>query len=411
MCIQNSLQSKIAELTNDGDILVRFLTDTVRGAIPGAKHCHRIDAAKTLTRYGSLQQGSGTQFSSLSVEQAQIESQQDENPVHPVSSVHPEPRPELVEGLVEEPTLRDIVAYPVARYIRSRTNDGETLLEALTDIMRGGSHSRFEYEFNAPPSVKPNQRLAAAKEIMSRAFGESRPARAPSSVPVFTRPALTGSEKLAEARKAELVLDHGDPINERFAQLVRDRTNNGIDAAETMIRIVENDTYEDDWLPAHRLTAARELIHRAYDLNYDAVTWEHVDAYRRATQDDEAYKRVDLDRKRQDARMLEIIAEFDRARDSDDEEAMKTAERKYANFVRYGDSPDPDEPIDYAGAGPSDPDPTAEYNNPPRGKAHQAKFDRQVAQRHARDSKDTGNSAAAAIATPTLAIPLHNRSP
>lgn len=403
MCIQNSLQSKIAELTNNGDIVARFLADTVQGAIPGAKLCHRIDAAKTLARYGSPRQGSGAQLSSPSVAQAQVESQQEENPTHPVNPV----RPELVEG----PTLRDIVAYPIARYIRNRTNDGETILDALTDIMRGGSRSRFEYEFDGPPTVKPNQRLAAAKEIMSRAFGESRPARAPSSTPVFRRPALTGSEKLAEAQKAELVLECGDPVNERFARLVRDRTNNGIDAAETMVRIVENDTCEDDWLPAHRLSAARELLHRAYDLNFDAVTWQHVDAYRRATEDEEAYKRVDLDRERRHARMSEIIAEFDRARETDDEEAMQAAEKKYANFVRHGDSPDPDEPIDYAGTGPSDPDPAFKCDNPPLGKSVRAKFDRQVAQRHANDKKAAAASAAAAIATPTLTIPLHNRSP
>ena len=312
---------------------------------------------------------------------------------------------------VSAPTLRDIVAYPVARYIRSRTNDGETILDALTDIMQGGSNSRFDYEFNGPPPVKPNQRLAAAKEIMARAFGESRPPRAPSSEAAFKRPALTGSEKLAEARKAELALEHGDPVNERFAQLVRDKTNNGIDAAEIMVRIVENDTYEDDWLPAHRLTAARELLHRAYDLNFDAVTWEHVDAYRRATEDVEAYKRVDIAQERRHARMSEIIAEFDRAHDEDDEEAIQAAEKKYANFVRHGDSPDHDEPIDYAGAGPDDPDPNAEYDNPPEGKADRAKFDRQVARQHASDKRDTGNTAAAAIAAPTLTIPIHNRSP
>ena len=53
-----------------------------------------------------------------------------------------------------------------------------------------------------------------------------------------------------------------------------------------MIRIVENSHDEDEWLPAHRLAASKELLHRAYDLNYDAVTWKEIEAYRRATEDE-----------------------------------------------------------------------------------------------------------------------------
>ena len=289
MCIQTALQSKIAELTNDGDNVIRFLYDVVEGAIPGAKLCHRVDAAKTLARYGLAP----TSLVTLTPSPVEDSACDVDDSASDMTEESPDPEP--IETTAESsagaqdpgqvPTLRDIVAYPVARYIRSRTNDGETLLNALNDIMTGGSHSRFEYEFNGPPPVKPNQRLSAAKEIMGRAFGESRPARAPTTTPVLRRPALTGSEKLAEARKLELVLDKDDPVNERFARLVRDRTNNGIDAAETMVRIVEDGTAEEGWLPAHRLAALRELIHRGYDLNYDAVTWEHLEAYRRASED------------------------------------------------------------------------------------------------------------------------------
>ena len=176
---------------------------------------------------------------------------------------------------VPTPTLRDIVAYPVARYIRERTDGGETIINALTDIMRGGSYSRFDREFNNPPLIKPHQRLAAARELMGRAMGESRPPRRDSS-----------------HFDSDTPLDEDDPINSDFAKLVRDRTNNGIDAAETMIRIVENTHDEDEWLPAHRLAASKELLHRAYDLNYDAVTWREIEAYRRATENEDEHKRV-----------------------------------------------------------------------------------------------------------------------
>ena len=64
MCIQTALQSKIAELTDNGDTIVRFLADTAHGAIPGAKLHHRVDAAKTLAKYGALQQVSVAQLPS-----------------------------------------------------------------------------------------------------------------------------------------------------------------------------------------------------------------------------------------------------------------------------------------------------------------------------------------------------------
>ena len=378
MCIQTALQSKIAELTDNGDTIVRFLADTAHGAIPGAKYCHRVDAAKTLAKYGALQQDNIVQLPSPLMGEGQDGGE---------SAVHPEP--------VLRPTLRDIVAYPVARYIRERTGGGETILEALRDIMRGGSYSRFDREFNNPPLVKPNQRLAAAKELMGRAMGESRPPRRESS-----------------HFDADAPLDENDPINSRFARLVRDRTNNGIDAAETMVRIVENSHEEDEWLPAHRLTASKELLHRAYDLNYDAVTWKEIEAYRRAIEDEEEYKRVELDSARHKARLSDLIREFDEARAADDEDAMKAAEKKYVDYLKYGDEGNPDDPIDYEGIGPADPDPTADFYRPGLDREGQAKFDRQVARHHAEKKNAAGpNTAAANIRTPKLTIPLHNRSP
>ena len=241
MCIQTALQSKIAELTDNGDTILQFLADTAHGAIPDAKFCHRLDAAKTLAKYGLPQPDGITEFPYPPTEEESVipaeagiqngETEDKEPPSSPTSMSVP------------APTLRDIVAYPVARYIRERTNGGETILITLQDIMRGGSYSHFDREFGNPPLVKPHQRLAAAKELMGRAMGESRPPRRESS-----------------HFDADTPLDENDPINSDFARLVRDRTNNGIDAAETMIRIAENSHEEDEWLPAHRFAASKELL-------------------------------------------------------------------------------------------------------------------------------------------------------
>ncbi|MXY08706.1 MAG: hypothetical protein F4Y61_08670, partial [Rhodothermaceae bacterium] len=251
MCIQTALQTKIAELTGNGDIIAKFLADAMQGAIPGAKLCHRIDAAKTLARYGLPQQGSGALLSSPPVAQAQVENQQGENPAHPVNSARPEPVEGQAPDRAEEPeprlipTLRDIVGYPVASYIRKRTNNGETMIEALNDIMEGGSYTRFDYDFKQDlPLVKPHQRLSAAKELMSRAMGESKPPRVESSEPVRPKLILSSADGsiLTDARatdedKPAFELDPEDPINSELARLVRDKTNDGINAAATKISI------------------------------------------------------------------------------------------------------------------------------------------------------------------------------
>ena len=123
----------------------------------------------------------------------------------------------------------------------------------------------FGYSGAKRPPAKPYQRLAAAKELLRRAFGEKSP-RSKSST----------HDPVAD-------IDDREPLNTPLAKLVRDKTDNGAEAAELMIRIAENDVHEGAWTPAHRVSAAKELLHRAYDLNYDAVTWEHVQEYKRAT--------------------------------------------------------------------------------------------------------------------------------
>ena len=54
MCNQNTLQQKIAELTNDGEDILRFLAETVRGETPGVKAHHRLEASRQLTRLNNL---------------------------------------------------------------------------------------------------------------------------------------------------------------------------------------------------------------------------------------------------------------------------------------------------------------------------------------------------------------------
>ena len=55
MCIQNTLQQKIADLTGNGETIAMFLVDTMHSDSYAIKHCHKMDAARLLTKYGFAQ--------------------------------------------------------------------------------------------------------------------------------------------------------------------------------------------------------------------------------------------------------------------------------------------------------------------------------------------------------------------
>ena len=59
MCDQNTLQQKIADLTNNGEVVIRFLADTVQGKTPHVQPCHRLEATRQLIRLGTLDTTAG----------------------------------------------------------------------------------------------------------------------------------------------------------------------------------------------------------------------------------------------------------------------------------------------------------------------------------------------------------------
>ena len=389
MCIQTAIQNKIAELTNDGEDIAATLADILRGSDPNVKTHHRIEAARMLTKYGATrQEGKLIPFNptdnapSPSTEEDKNGSEGNEDTPSPStgegwdggegSAVRPEP----VEGQERKvsPTLRDIVAYPLARYIRERTDDGETLIYALRHVMDGGHYNPDPFSGIPRPTVKPHETLSAAKELMRRAMGEhSSPRRA------------------SAAYDPEVELDANDPINSAIAKLVREHTNNGVEAAEVLIRVVESDPRDGEWQSSHMLSAAKELFHRAYDLNYDAVTWKDYEDYHRASEEyNEAYE---IGRARRKTEVSAILAEYGEAQAAGDEEAMAAVEEKYKAYLRE----EKGEELEYAEYGPTDPDPTPMYPVPKP--------------RRRRNRKGGRYTAAADIGSPSLTIPLHNRSP
>ena len=370
MCIQNTLQQKIANLTNDGETLAVFLVNTLQGNAYDIKRCHRLDAARMIAKYGFAQPDNITPIKPEGWEEGDVQEEHVEKSPQPKS----------------EPTLRDIVAYPTARYIRDRTNEGETLVEALCDVLQdtGEYDSQEAQGFGSSgrtrPPAKPHHRLAAAKELLRRAFGE------------------TVTRHKSASYNPEADIDVDEPVNGHLANLVRDKTNNGTEAAELLIRIAENDRSEGDWTSAHRVSAAKELLHRAYDLNYEAVSWEHVQAYKQAT--DFADDGETLEQTRVQAGRIALLREYNEAYDSGDEEAAQQAEDKFNAYNRYiREGKDPEQAMEFTTLGPNDPEPEELYTQNPVNP---------VAFTQERDRK---HAVAAQIPTPRLTISINNRSP
>ena len=392
MCIQTTIQNKISELTNDGEDIAIVLADILRGADPTVLACHRLEAAKILTKYGTAQPGGKIiPFNTVNNENTPSPSADDRRGVRPdaliqVAEGHIEARhedeqtqnpPHPVHPVRSRPTLRDIVAYPVARHIRERTNDGETLINALCYIMEGGHYSPDPFTGNPRPTVAPREKIAAAKELMRRAFGEYSPPR-----------------RASAEFDPDAELDAGDPVNSAIAQLVREYTENGVEAAEVLIQVIESEPRGSEWKSSHRLIAAKELFHRAYDLNYDAVTWQDYEDYLHASE--EYNKAYEIARARRKAETTAILREYYAAQAAGDEDAMAAAEKKYRAYLR-AERGEAEEELEYPGYGPSDPDPTPEY--PVR------------APKHNRNRKNGRHTAAANTHTPKLTIPINNRSP
>ena len=410
MCIQNKLQHKIALLTNDGEDILRFLAQTMRGETPGVKACHRLEASRQLTRLNALNNNTADNTPSPLTGEGWGGGESSHDPARPepvegqdhTADNTPSPlmgegwgggessnnpvRPEPVEG----PTLYDIVAYPIARYIRDRTNDGETLVEALREVI----HDNGEYDIEAAmgirgstarPPTKPHHKLAAANEIIRRALGES------------------SRRRKSSAYDPEADIDDTDPLNGQLAKLVRDKTADGTEGAEILIRIAESDRTDGEWTSAHRVSAARELMHRAYDLNYEAVTWEDVTAYKSAT--DFADEGESLERTRIQNGRHALLREYKEAYESGDEEAAQRAEDKYNAYNRYiSEGKDPEEAMKYACYGPDDPDPDDEQDDM---YAEIHRYRRLAGQDDASDNR----TVAATVRTPRLTIPINNRSP
>ena len=236
-----TITGSIKSLTNDGHTVAQFLVNTMEGQTDGVKVHHRLDAAKQLIKYGFSEDDSN--FWGLIPTPEELASR----------SRDMEPRRELPKRKV---TYLDILNFDIARQIRDETDDGQLMIEFLVKVMHGQQRPFIDKK----QRIKPADRMAAAKELLNRGFGSFGSSRS----------------RLSE-KKDDYGTIHGD-----ISQRIRQHTEYGSDITRFLLDVMAGQLHDDGFTMSHRVGAAKELLRRAYDINFDGVTWEQVEGYWRA---------------------------------------------------------------------------------------------------------------------------------
>ena len=254
-----TITGSIKSLTNDGHTVAQFLVNTMEGQTDGVKVHHRLDAAKQLIKYGFSEDDSD--FWGLIPTPEELASR----------SRDMEPRRELPRRKV---TYLDILNFDIARQIRDETDDGQLMIEFLVKVMHGQQRPFIDKK----QRIKPADRMAAAKELLNRGFGS-----------------FSSSRSRLSEKKDEYGTIHGD-----ISQRIRQHTEYGSDITRFLLDVMAGQLHDDGFTMSHRVGAAKELLRRAYDINFDGVTWEQVEGYWRAqrpigwTEEDERTLQAEL---------------------------------------------------------------------------------------------------------------------
>ena len=303
MCKLTELQHNIHSITKDGYDIAAFLVDTVQGKHPDAKFHHRLEAAKHLIRYGFPNAECETAADRLSRAGGNPEGQgEDETPVQSPLSPGERARacPELAEGVRGEEiaapvTHLDILNYEIAHLIRHETAEGHTLVEFLIHTMTGRDRPFTPKKF----CIKPADRMAAARELLRRGFGD-----------------------LGTRRKQSDTTDEAnayDTLHTDLAKRMREYSERGTDTVRFLLEVMSDPEPEEEFTIHHRMSAAQELLRRGWDTNYDNIKPEHLQAYWR----DKESSRLSIGQKKTQAGLSTSIDDYDNYDDTDYEAIAK----------------------------------------------------------------------------------------
>ena len=295
MCIPTPLQQKIIDRTEEGDTIAAFLVDTMRGETPGVKVCHRMDAAKHLIKYGFPEADCETASDRLSRAGGNPEEQGgDETPAQ--SPLSPGERARVRGKEIAAPvTHLDILNYQIAHLIRHETAEGHTVANFLVDIMSGRDRPFTPRKFR----IKPADRMAAARELLRRGFGD-----------------------LGSRRRLSDITDEAnayDTLHTDLAKRMREYSERGTDTIRFLLEVMANPDPDEEFTIHFRMSAAQELLRRGWDTNYEQVKPEHLQAYWR----DEDSPRLTIGQKKTLAGFTTSIDDYDNYDDTDYEAIAK----------------------------------------------------------------------------------------
>ena len=282
MCNLNALQQNIAGITKDGYDIAIFLADTMRGETPGVKVCHRMEAAKHLIKYGFPDVEHETILDRHSRENGNPEGHGVGDGESPSSKSVPV-------------THLDIINYQIAHLIRHETAEGHTVVEFLIHIMSGRDRPFTPKKFR----IKPADRMAAARELLRRGFGD------------------LGSRR-KQSDSSDEANDY-DTLHTDLARRMREYSERGTDTVRFLLEVMSDPDPDLEFTMHHRMSAAQELLRRGWDTNYDNIKTEHLQAY---WQDKES-PRLSIGQKKTQAGLSTSIDDYDNYDDTDYEAIAK----------------------------------------------------------------------------------------
>ena len=294
MCNLNALQQKLFDRTKEGDTIAKFLVDTMQGETPGVKVNHRLEAAKHLIKYGFTDTQTDTSIRH-SREGGNPEGQGgDETSVQSPLSLG-ERAGVRGEDITKPISHLDIINYEIAHLIRHETAEGHTIVNFLVDIMTGRDRPFTPKKF----CIKPADRMAAARELLRRGFGD-----------LGSRRKLSDSNDEANAY---------DTLHTDLAKRMREYSERGTDTVRFLLEVMSDPDPDLEFTIHHRMSAAQELLRRGWDTNYDNIKPKHLQAY---WQDKES-PRLSIGQKKTQAGLSTSIDDYDNYDDTDYEAIAK----------------------------------------------------------------------------------------
>ena len=304
MCNPTDIQHKIHKRTGNGELIADFLADTVEGKYADAKFHHRLEAAKHLMKYGFSEEQAANAIG-LSRAGGNPEGQgEDETPVQsphsPGETCLPLRSMSLSQNREQGVRVRgneiatpisylDILNYQIAHLIRHETAEGHTLVEFLIHIMTGKDRPFTPRKFR----IKPADRMAAARELLRRGFGD-----------LGTRRKQSDSTDEANAY---------DTLHTDLAKRMREYSERGTDTVRFLLEVMSDPDPDQEFTIHHRISAAQELLRRGWDTNYDNIKPKHLQDYWR----DKESSRLSIGQKKTQAGLSTSIDDYDNYDDTD----------------------------------------------------------------------------------------------